>query len=258
MKKLIRIPFTIALLGSLLCSCGESAVIRTKEEKKEITFSWWGNDKRNEYTMDAIDRFEELHPDIDVKCSYSEWTGFEERNRIRMLSGTEEDVMQINADWLDEYSSDGSGYFDLEMLGGLIDFSGYSETMLNHGRRNGVLNALPVSMNAETVYVNKTIYEKYGLDIPDTWDDLYKAAEVMNPDGVYPMAGSDSSMWHYSIAYAEQICKKNFVGEDGRIQFNVNDLIVMIDFYAGLVEGNVIPKVEDFNRLNIDNVFSVE
>ncbi|SFX04193.1 ABC transporter substrate-binding protein [Ruminococcus sp. XPD3002] len=254
MKKFIRIPLAMALAGAMLCSCGEKQqVVHTKTEKTEITFSWWGNDYRNEYTMSAIEKFEELHPDIHVKCSYSEWTGFEERNRIRMLSGTEEDVMQINIGWLDEYSSDGNGYFDLEMLKDHIDLSGFDDNMLDYGRKNGVLNALPIAMNAETVYINKSIYDKYGLDVPDTWDDLYKAAEKMRADGVYPLAGSKKSMWLYSIAYAEQTCQKSIMDYNGHIRFNVNELMVMIDFYVGLVVGNVVPKVEDFNKLNIDN-----
>ena len=102
--------------------------------------------------------------------------------------------MQINVGWLSQYSADGNGYYDLEKLSGLIDLSNFSEDILKYGRRNGKLNAIPIAMNAETVYINKTLYERCGLGIPKTWDDLFAAAKVMSKDGIYPMSGAAKSL----------------------------------------------------------------
>ena len=56
-----------------LTSCNSEPVVTTNNEQTEISFSWWGNDARNEYTIKAIREFERLNPDINVKCIYSEW-----------------------------------------------------------------------------------------------------------------------------------------------------------------------------------------
>ena len=237
----------------LLTACGEQQVVHEQEETVEITLSWWGNDARNEYTIAAVERFEEKYPNIKVKCSYSEWSGYEARSKVQMMSGTEADVMQINVGWLPQYSPDGEGYYDIEKLSEYVDLSNFSDDILDYGRRNGVLNAIPIAMNAETVYVNKSVYEKYGLDIPKTWDDLFNAAKVMSKDGVYPMSGAAKSIWLYIIAYAEQQTGRQFFNEKGEIAFTADDLKLMIEFYCKLVNEKVIPKVEDYQRLNIDS-----
>lgn len=252
----VKRQLTAALLAAsalFISSCTEEAVVLEQHAQTEITLSWWGNDTRNEYTLEAVKLFEEKYPDIKVRCSYSEWSGYEARNQVRMVSGTETDVMQINVGWLSQYSADGKGYYDLELLSDTVDLSNFSDDMLNYGRRSGVLNAIPIAMNAETVYINKDVYGKYGLDVPSTWDDLFSSAAVMKADGVYPLAGAAKSLWLYCIAYAEQHNGRHLFTDDNKISFGRDDLKMMIEFYDRLVRESVIPKVEDFQRYNIDN-----
>ena len=107
-RKLLALLTAATML--FLTSCSDKSVVVEQKAQTQITLSWWGNDTRNEYTLEAVKKFEELHPDIKVKCSYSEWSGYEARNQVRMISGTETDVMQINVGWLSQYSADGKGY----------------------------------------------------------------------------------------------------------------------------------------------------
>lgn len=251
-KRIIAALLALSLAG--LASCGEvKSVVVEQNVQTEITLSWWGNDTRNEYTIAAIEEFEKLHPEIKVNCSYSEWSGYEARNQVRMVSGTETDVMQINVGWLNQYSPDGNGYYDINKLSDSVDLSNFSDDILEFGKRGGKLNAVPIAMNAETVYIDKTIYDSYGLDIPQTWDDLFKAAEVMKKDEVYPLAAADKSMWLTCVAYAEQQNGKHFFDEESRIAFNKDDLKIMIDFYTKLVNEKVSPLIEDYQKFNLEN-----
>ena len=250
-SKKMLVPLTAAAL-LLATGCGSDKVMRAHKEQVEITLSWWGNDVRHEYTIKAIDEFQQLHPDIKVNSSYSEWSGYEARNRVRMISGSESDVMQINVGWLTAYSPDGKGYYDIESLSEYVDLSSFAPEVLNYGRVNGILNGIPIAMNAETVYINKSVYEKYGLTVPQTWDDLNNAAKVMSPDGVYPLSGAEKSIWLYCIAYAEQVTGKSILNDDGGLNFNADDLEVMLKFYTDLVEKKIIPQVEFYERLNIN------
>ena len=254
MNKLSRLS---ALLMSavmlFLSGCEENAVVRDQTNQTQITLSWWGNDSRTEYTLAAVQRFEKLHPEIKVKCSYSEWSGYEARSQVQMISGTEADVMQINVGWLSQYSPDGSGYYDLEKLADTVDLTNFPAETLDYGRRGGVLNAIPIAMNAETVYINKTVYDSYGVPVPQTWDDIFSAAKVFREHDVYALAGAAKSIWLYCIAYAEQHNGKQFFNENSEITFNADDLKTMIEFYNRLVNERVIPKIEDFQRYNIDN-----
>ena len=107
-------------------------------------------------------------------------------------------------------------------------------------------------MNAQTVYINKTIYDNYGLAVPATWDDLFSAAKVMSKDGIYPLSASSKSMWLYLITYTEQATGKKILADDGSFNFTADDFRTMIEFYKKLVDEKVLPQVEYYERLKLD------
>lgn len=244
---------TAAMMLAASTACTGSPVISQTNKQVTLNFSWWGNDGRNRYTIEAIEEFEKLHPEISVECSYSEWAGFETRNKVQMISDTEADVMQINFGWLSTYSEDGEGYYDINELTDYFDISNFSDQVLEYGIKADHLNAVPIAMNAETVYINKTIYDKYKLPVPRTWDDLFNAAKVMKPDGIYPLSAATKSMWLYLIAYTEQAQHKSFLHENGDLNFNAKDFQVMVEFYQRLTSEGVMPQVEQYERLSLDN-----
>ena len=205
LKKLLVFPIIFSVL---LSGCGNELIVTSQAEQVEISLSWWGNDPRHEYTLKAVEEFEKLHPDIHVTCSYGEWSGYQARNTVRMVSDTEADVMQINYAWIQEYSPDGEQFYDISKLAEYVDLSNFSQEALNSGMQNGKLNALPIALNAMTVYINKTVYDKYGLDVPETWDDLFNSARKMNGE-VFPISMTSKAAWFYIVAYAEQITGKN-------------------------------------------------
>ncbi|MDE5755358.1 MAG: ABC transporter substrate-binding protein [Oscillospiraceae bacterium] len=243
---------SVCVLFLTSTSCSNESVIQPQQEQTEITLSWWGNDTRNEYTIQAVQEFEKLYPDIKVKCNYSEWSGYEARSRIQMISATEADVMQINFSWLSEYSSDGTGYYNLESLSEIIDLSAFSEDILRYGRKNNILNGVAIAMNCETVYINQSIYERYSLPVPETWDDLFHAAEIMKKDGIYPMSGAAKAIWLYLTAYAEQVSGKTILSENAELNFTPEEFKIMLELYVRMIQEHVIPQVEYYERMNLD------
>ena len=101
------------------------------------------------------------------------------RKQVWMISQTETEVMQINYAWLDTYSRDGSGYYDLYQLKDYIDLDNFTKEDLAFGEKNGKLNAIPIAFNTSTVYYNKKIYDAFGLSLPESWDDYFKAAKML-------------------------------------------------------------------------------
>lgn len=248
----MRIKKLSAILISavLFAGCSEEAVVVSHTEPTEISLSWWGNDVRHEYTLAAIDEFEKLHPEIKVNCQYSEWSGYQLRSNARMASNTEADVMQINYAWIQQYSPNGDGYYDINEVSDHIGLSNFADEELDFGMQNGRLNALPIALNTQTVYINKTIYESYGLEVPRTWDDYFNAAKVM--DGkTYPLSMVSKSMWFFTIAYVEQQTGKQFMTMDGKLTFSPEDIQMMIEFYCRLINEKVMPQPEYFDSLKI-------
>jgi oligogalacturonide transport system substrate-binding protein len=247
-----RITAFFAAAAFCLCTaCGGETQVNEQVEQTEISFSWWGNDSRNEYTIQAIKEFEQLYPNIKVKCRYSEWSGYQTRNNASMASNTESDVMQINYAWIEQYSPDGDGFYDLSTLSDYFDFSNFSDEDLSYGMQNGKLNAVPIALNTQTVYINKTVYAEYGLDVPSTWDDFFAAAKVMNGE-CYPLSMAQKSAWFFCVAYAEQQSGKQIISQDGELNFTADDIKIMLELYCRLINEKVMPQVEYFDKLNVD------
>lgn len=241
-----------AALGTALAltftGCGQKTEVVEEKERAEIVFSWWGNDNRHEYTIRAIREFEARHPQIKVIFKYGDWNGYEERTDIEMASRTEADVMQINYPWLYKYSPDGERFYDIYKNRGDIDLVSFSAEEEEMGTINGKLNALPTSINTSVFYWNKTMLDSYGLELPETWDDLFHMAEVLRADGIYPLTLEPKFAWILCTAYTEQQTGKAILNEDGSLGFGEAEFQQMLEFYARLIEEGVTTQPDSFER----------
>lgn len=239
----------IALSAAAAClvSCGENTAEIIAPSTK-IYFSWWGKDVRNDYTISAIAEFEKQNPSTDVVPEYSEWTGFQKRMDVEMAFHNEADVMQINYDWLNKYSPDGEGFYDLYELSDSIALDNFTQEQLEYGVINGKLNGIPTALNAETFYYNKTIYDKYGLSLPKTWDDIFKAAEVMSKDGVFPLEINLKPMWLLTVAHTEQLTGRKILTDDGELAYEAEDIALMLEFYKSLIDNKVSKPIDEIEK----------
>ena len=119
---LLMAVITVAGLVYVLFTTS-TIIINDTHQETTISFSWWGNDDRNSYTLEGVQEFMEKNPEIAVDTTYSVWSGYEQKERIHMMSGTEPDLMQINYNWIHTYSPDGNGYYDLYQLGDTLDLT---------------------------------------------------------------------------------------------------------------------------------------
>lgn len=242
-----RICLCFILSLSLLCGCGVHRVEREREQAV-INFSWWGKDDHSEHIIQGLEAFKDTYPDISVKPEYSEFSGFKSRMDSEFYSDTQADVMQLNYDWLYEYSPDGEQFYDLNELSEYIDLSNFSDFALELGTINGKLNALPYSINAVTFVYNKNFYDSYELELPKTWDDLFAAAKVMKSDEVYPLALSTKNFWMCCCAYMEQTTGHKVFDENNQLTLSQSDMEIMIDFYQRLVNEKVSKLGSEFDR----------
>ena len=239
------------LLCAALTGCVGEEQFYPHDAVRTISFSWWGKEQRNEYTIEAVRQFEDK-TGFSVGVYFSEFEGFKDTMDMEFYSGIESDVMQLNYDWLYEYSPDGDGFYDLRDLSDWIDLSVFSESDLECGIINGKLNALPTSLNAITFYYNKDLYDKYGLELPKTWEDIYKAADVMSPDGIYPMALSSKSAWLSAQAWFEQTHGKYLYKNGTELDMSKQDYKDLLGFYVDLLERGVTKHSADFDRNDLE------
>ena len=174
-------------LPLVLCACTASALAA---EPVDLRMSWWGGNGRHQVTLKALEAFHQQYPDINVKAEYTGWDGHLSRLTTQIAGGTEPDVMQTNWNWLTLLSKTGDGFYDLNKLRQPIGLDQYSPAALASTTVNGKVNAIPISANVMLFYYNAATWQKAGVPLPKSWDDLLKAGPVFKEklgDSYYPL-----------------------------------------------------------------------
>ncbi len=243
----------LALSASLLlASCTETDAVPVKHSVA-LSVSWWGRDVRHSYTISALNEFSKLNPDIELSTEFAEFDPFLKQMDVEFATHHECDVMMINYDWLFRYSPDGTGFYDLGQLADEIDLSTFTAEQLSYGIVDGKLNAISNALNCETCYYNADLYKRYGLGLPSSWDDLFKAAELMRGDGIYPIELNRKASWMAAIAHEEQRTGIRCFDDNNKLGFTAENFANVVSFYRDLVEKNVTKYMneigtQDFTR----------
>ncbi|TXD81601.1 extracellular solute-binding protein, partial [Mitsuaria sp. TWR114] len=147
------------------------AVLRAQDKATVLRFAWWGGAGRHEATLKALALFERRHG-VRVKAEYMGFNGYLERLTTQIAGGSEPEVMQINWAWLAMFSKRGNGFADLHRHAALLDLAQFDREDLAYGEVAGKLNALPVSFSARVMLWNQAAFDRAGLALPRSWDEL--------------------------------------------------------------------------------------
>jgi oligogalacturonide transport system substrate-binding protein len=197
-----RRHFSALALGPLL-----TPMLAQAQAPTVLRFAWWGGAGRHEATLKAIALFEQKNPGLKIKAEYMGFNGYLERLTTQIAGGSEPDVMQINWAWLAMFSKRGNGFTDLDKYRDVLGLDQFSDEDVNSGRVAGKLNALPTSYTARVFLWNKASFDRAGLALPKTWDELFAAGPIFKAklgDQAYPLDGELYDMILLSQAYVQQ------------------------------------------------------
>lgn len=273
MKKALALMLAGAMSAGLLAGCGSAqgtasgSTAATGENgtsaaagSGDLTMSWWGGDSRHEAYQNALAAFTE-ETGISVATHYGAWSGWEDQTSAALYSGNAEDVMQVNWNWLSQYSGDGSKFVDLNEYADIIDLSQFPESTLEACTVAGKLQAIPVSMTGRIFYWNMNTFKEAGLDsYPTTLDELYAAGEAFKTnlgDAYYPLAMGEYDRMILMTFYLESTYGKPWV-EDNTLQYTVEEIATGIDFIQSLEDNHVIPSIQTMNAAGIDANNSID
>lgn len=86
-------------------------------------------------------------------------------------------------------------YIDAETMSKLIPGT------LTNFTFDGKVYGLPYSVATANLYCNKELFDQYGLNLPETYDDLLNAVKVFNENGITPFALGEQGLWPGLMAY---------------------------------------------------------
>jgi len=139
-------------------------------EQVELRIMWWGDQKRADITNEALKVFQQKHPNIKVVGEFAPSTGYFDKLNTQLASGTAPDVFFLGGNVVD-YALKGV-LLDLgPYVGKELDLSDMDQSMIDYGTLNGKLVHISAGANARGIVVNKTMFEKAGIPVPqDGWN----------------------------------------------------------------------------------------
>lgn len=218
------------------------------QEAVELKFSWWGGDSRHEATEKAVAAFMAKYPYITVTTEYGAWSGWEEKQALNIMGGNAADVMQINWNWIESYSGNGTNFANLEDYADVLDLTQFPAESLELCKADGKLMAVPVALTGRLFYWNKTTFDEVGAAIPTDEASLFAAGEAFKNfnEDYYPLALGEYDRMIFLVYYLESVYGKPWV-QDGEIQYTAEEIATGMEFINKLEDGHVIPTLATIN-----------
>lgn len=192
MKKFLSLllVLTMALSLTALVACDDNKEApgwqigdSTFDPNQPVTIRFYSTiGKKNLPVIDAfIEQFMEMYPNITVE--HTQPGGYDEvRDTIKteLTVGEQPNIAYCYPDHVAMYNRSGK----VITLDQFIDHPEYGltaeqkadfiEGFYNEGRQfgDGFMYTLPFSKSTEVLYYNKTFFEKHGLKVPTTWDEM--------------------------------------------------------------------------------------
>ncbi|TRZ39207.1 extracellular solute-binding protein [Niallia circulans] len=164
---------------------------------------WPEGSSKAQYTIvnNIIKQYEKDHPDIKIQ---TEILGNEQyKDKIKVLSASNE-LPDVGVTWAAGYLKP---FVEGNMLAPLDDkiesdfkdsfVAGTTEAYAVDGKTYG----LPLELNITPVYYNKEIFEKYNLEIPETYNQFVDVVKTLVDKGVTPITLGNKDRWTGSMWY---------------------------------------------------------
>ena len=183
MKKLFKV-LSLALVAMMLVACsggsngGES---EKPAEKTQVVFWHTLTDHDEEMVQEIVEKFNASQDEYEVVQLTQPLDGFEAKVYEAVTNGTGPSLVWLYPGTATEYVDEG---FSLDFGQYLTDADyknrvseGVYEASTDYS--DGKLHALVCTLTGSIMFYNKELLEKYNLEIPTTWDELYDACKTV-------------------------------------------------------------------------------
>lgn len=212
-----------------------------------LRFSWWGGGERHEATNAAIKAFEAKNPGVTIKGEYGGFLGYVDKMSVQMAGGVEPDIIQSDWAWLSQFSKDGNGFYDLKKAN-QVQLDAFIGESWKTGLINGKLNGVPSSYTARVFLWNKSTWDKAGLPLPKTWDELLAAGKVFEQKLGKDHFPLDSHLYDAVMvaqAYMLQKTGKSWIySNQAKVAYSQAEALEWVRFYKRMVDQHVISTLQ--------------
>jgi raffinose/stachyose/melibiose transport system substrate-binding protein len=179
----MRKLFTILLISVVLLSVGAMAFAAAKT----ITITYVNFiGKETDQVGATIDTYMKAHPNVKFDYQIVDHTTMQQKYQVMISSNTLPDFFWWNAIWLSQTLQnnpttlvDLTPYFDPAFKSKFL-----SGTWNLLATKDGRIAGFPAEMQVQAWMLNKSLFDKYGLKIPTTYEELKACVPVFKKNGI--------------------------------------------------------------------------
>ncbi len=232
---------------AMLSSCGNS---QKKNEKIVLKMGDNIPDRKNGWggVIEKINaEFVLANPNVEIVTESYQDQPWQEKVKIYATANQLPDVMKY---WSFSLMMEPLIDADLLMPFNKGDFAsyGYMPGALEGNEYNGKLYGIPVSADMWVLYVNKSLFQKAGVPLPTSWEDVIAAAPKFKAIGVTPVVTNGKEGWPLCELYDNIAQRIN--GDFGRVdaalkrtaKYTDSDFVQAAQYIQKLVRAGVFQE----------------
>ncbi len=186
-RSLLRLTAGAGLVALAATGCNRFGGGGGTPATDEINFVWWGDAARAESTEAMLDLFKQQHAGVTIRTEYQDSGPYADKLATRFAANDVPDLFAQRRDSLREYADRGA-LLNLREHLDVLKLDGVPETIQQIGVVGDAMYGVPAGLNAVGFVINKTLTDKYEVEIPDgdtwSWDDYFTmATEITKASG---------------------------------------------------------------------------
>lgn len=235
----------------------------TGGEEITLRFSWWGGDERNAATLEVIEQFEQLHPNVKIEAEYGGNDGYHDKLATQLASGTAPDIVQVDPEIFPTYVYTGDYFIDYKDYE--MDLSNFEEAYISlpiNGGYDGKQLGLPSGISGAGILVNKDLADAIGLDFTKKYDwneliEMGKKVREYDKDLYLLCANKEYIANLVVFNYGKQLIGAPFFDSDtGKMNITEDQLKQVFDYVQLLYDEEVVAPASYQASYSNDNLQS--
>ena len=167
---------------------------------KQVTLKFWSWYSNQKPAYDAIIKdFNKKYPNIKIESQYIDIGVFGQKMSAAFMADQGPDIFGAEPD------GSVKGITTLIDADRVLDLTKYYKKwnlknefykpVIKQLNYDGKYYSIPTSVNNKNIIYNKTIFKKYGLTPPKTYNDLKHIAQVLKKHNIYAIAFGNKNQW---------------------------------------------------------------
>lgn len=242
-----RLTALAAVSALALTACGQSANPSAGSGEVAGTVTMWMYPViKDEATSKAFwaeteKEFEAATPGVDLKIELQPFANRDQQISAALAANSGPDLALVTPDMAATYLNVG-GVLPVDEA--IKDAGVFYPSTLAAGKLQGELYGVPIFQNISTNIVNATVFKDAGIEVPETWDEVRKAAPVLAEKGIAVMdyAGTTEQTLNLSFyPFLWQAGGTVFTEDGTDIAFDSAEGISALEFLVDLKKAGGLP-----------------